>query len=72
MNREKPKEVRPKSQPEPDRASIMAAAQIIYGIVIFTSAWWLPEGSRQTGFFVFGFVTVLLGVLTAVMLTSKK
>lgn len=55
-----------------DRSTIMAAAQIIFGIIIFTSAWWLPEGSRQTGFYVFGFVTVLLGIVTAVMLTSKS
>lgn len=59
-------------KPASDRANIMAAAQIIFGIVIFTSAWWLPEGSRQTGLYVFGFVTVLLGIVTAVMLTSKK
>ncbi|MHB1390298.1 MAG: hypothetical protein ACYCXF_03555 [Thermoleophilia bacterium] len=55
-----------------DRANIMAAVQIIFGIVIFTSAWWLPEGSRQTGFYVFGFVTVLLGIVTAVMLTTRN
>ncbi len=55
-----------------DRATLMAAAQIIFGIVIFTSAWWLPEGSRQTGFYVFGFITVLLGIVTAVLLTSKR
>lgn len=55
-----------------DRANIMAAVQIIFGIVIFTSAWWLPEGSRQTGLYVFGFVTVLLGIITAVMLTTRN
>ncbi|MHB0866358.1 MAG: hypothetical protein ACYC6B_01140 [Thermoleophilia bacterium] len=55
-----------------DRSNIMAAVQIIFGIVIFTSAWWLPEGSRQTGLYVFGFVTVLLGIITAVMLTTRN
>lgn len=55
-----------------DRASIMAAAQIIFGIVIFTSAWWLPNDSRQTGLYVFGFLTVLLGVMIAVLLTSRN
>lgn len=55
-----------------DRANIMAAAQVIFGIIIFTSAWWIPEGSRQTGLYVFGFVTVLLGIATAILLTSKR
>lgn len=55
-----------------DRATIMAAIEIIFGIVIFTSAWWLPEGSRQTGLYVFGFITVLLGIVTAVLLTSRR
>lgn len=55
-----------------DRATIMAAIEIIFGIIIFTSAWWLPEGSRQTGLYVYGFITVLLGVVTAVLLTSRR
>lgn len=55
-----------------DRSTIMAAVEIIFGIIIFTSAWWLPEGSRQTGLYVFGFITVLLGIITAVVLTSKR
>jgi len=50
----------------------MAAIEIIFGIIIFTSAWWLPEGSRQTGLYVYGFITVLLGVVTAVLLTSRR
>lgn len=55
-----------------DRSNIVAAAQIIFGIVIFTSAWWLPESSRETALYVFGFVTVLIGIVTAIMLTSRR
>jgi hypothetical protein len=55
-----------------DRASIMAAAQIIFGIVIFSGAWWIPDDSRDAGFYIFGFITVLLGIATAVMLSSRR
>ncbi|MBE0428565.1 MAG: hypothetical protein IBX61_01680 [Thermoleophilia bacterium] len=54
------------------RANIMAAAQIIFGIVIFSAAWWVPEESRQTAFYIFGFITVLIGILSAVMLAPKS
>jgi uncharacterized membrane protein HdeD (DUF308 family) len=55
-----------------DPATLLAATQIVFGIVIFTSAWWLPEESRQTSLYVFGFLTVLMGILTAVLLSSRR
>ncbi len=56
-----------------DRATIMAAAQIIFGIVIFTSAWWLtPEQAGGTALYIFGFITVLLGIATGIFLSGKR
>ncbi len=55
-----------------DRATILAAIQILFGIVIFTSAWWLSSDQEKTAFYIFGFITVLLGIATFGLLTSKK
>ena len=55
-----------------DRATIMAAIQILFGIVIFTSAWWLSSGQEVTALYIFGFITVLLGIATFGLLTSKQ
>ena len=55
-----------------DRATILAAIQILFGIVIFTSAWWLSSDQEKTAFYIFGFITVLLGIATFGILTSKK
>ena len=55
------------------RATIVAAVQIIFGIVIFTSAWWLSaDQAKGTAMYVFGFITVLLGIVTWVFLSSKN
>ena len=55
------------------RATIVAAVQIIFGIVIFTSAWWLSaDQANGTAMYVFGFITVLLGIVTWVFLSSKN
>lgn len=54
-----------------DRGTIMAAAQIIFGIVMFTSAWWVGD-NYQTALYIFGFITVLLGIITSVLLTSRS
>jgi hypothetical protein len=55
-----------------DRATVLAAAQIIFGIIIFTSAWWLSYDQHQTALYIFGFITVLMGIVTGVLLTAKK
>ena len=55
-----------------DRANIMAVIQIMFGIIIVTSSFWLEDSKKGTVLFIFGFVTVLLGVVTGVRATSKK
>lgn len=55
-----------------DRATVLAAAQIIFGIIIFTSAWWLSHDQHQTALYIFGFITVLMGIATGVLLTARK
>ena len=55
-----------------DRATILAAIQILFGIVIFTSAWWLSSDQEKTAFYIFGFITVLLGIATFGLLTAKQ
>ena len=55
-----------------DRATVLAAIQILFGIIIFTSAWWLSGSQQETAFYIFGFITVLLGIATFGLLTSKK
>ena len=53
-------------------ATVMAGLQILFGTVIFTSRWWLSADQQGTGLLVFGFITVLVGVFTAVLLTPKS
>lgn len=55
-----------------DRANIMAVIQIMFGIIIFTSSFWLEDGQKGTALFIYGFITVLLGVVTGVLATSRK
>ena len=55
-----------------DRATIVAAAQIIFGIIIFTSAWWLSDSQKTTALYIFGFVTVLIGIAIFGLLTAKR
>ena len=56
-----------------DRATIMAAGQIIYGIVIFTSSWWLSaDQAKGTALYIYGFITVLLGIGTWVLFSSRR
>ncbi len=56
-----------------DRATIMAAVQIIFGIIIFTSAWWLSaEQAKGTALYIFGFITVLLGIGTGIFLSARR
>lgn len=62
-----------KKETKRDGATIMAAAQIIYGIVIFTSSWWLsPDQAKGAALYIYGFITVLLGIITWVMFSSKR
>jgi len=55
-----------------DRATVMAAVQIIFGIVIFTSTWWLSPEQKGTALYIFGFITVLMGILIWVMFSSRR
>ena len=55
-----------------DRAVLVAAVQIILGIIIFTSAWWVASSQYQSALYIFGFVTVLIGIATATLLTGKR
>jgi len=56
-----------------DRATVLAAVQIIFGIVIFTSAWWLSaDQAKDSALYIFGFMTVLLGIVTGIFLTSRR
>ncbi len=54
-----------------DRATIMATIEIIFGIAIFFSALLISDQSKGTALFVFGFITVLLGIVTRVLFFSK-
>lgn len=54
-----------------DFSSTMAGVQVILGIVIFTSAWW-AGGSYKTAFYIYGFITVLMGIVTSLALTSRR
>lgn len=54
-----------------NRATTIATIQVLFGIVIFTSAWWLNHDQHETALYVYGFVTVLIGIATATLLTSK-
>lgn len=56
-----------------DRATLMAAVQIIFGIVIFSSAWWLSaDQAKGSALYIFGFLTVLLGIATGIFLSSRR
>lgn len=55
-----------------NRAGILGTVLIIYGIVIFTSAWWVPDGNSDTAAYVFGFITVLLGIAIPAFLSTKE
>lgn len=53
-------------------ATVMAGLQILFGIIIFTSRWWLSTSQQGTGLLVYGFITVLVGVAIAVLLMPKS
>lgn len=54
-----------------DLSFTVAAVQVIFGTIIFTSAWWLGD-NYKTAIYIFGFITVLLGIITSLALTGKK
>ncbi len=54
-----------------DRATIMATIQVVFGIAIFFSALVISDQSKGTALFIFGFITVLLGILTRVLFFSR-
>ena len=54
-----------------DFSSTVAGAQVIFGIIIFTSAWWVGD-SYRTAFYIYGFFTVILGIITSISLTSRR
>lgn len=55
-----------------NRATTLATIQVIFGVVVFTSSWWLSNDQFQTALYIYGFVLVLLGIATGGLLTSKK
>ena len=54
-----------------NRAGTMGTILIIYGIVIFTSAWWVPEDNKDTAVYIIGFITVLLGIAAPAFLSPR-
>lgn len=55
-----------------NRATTLATIQVIFGVVVFTSSWWLSHDQFQTALYIYGFLLVLLGIATGGLLTSKK
>lgn len=55
-----------------NRATTLATIQVIFGIIVFTSSWWLAHDQHETALYIYGFVLVLLGIATGGLLTSKK
>ncbi|MEK7817133.1 MAG: hypothetical protein AAB281_02645 [Actinomycetota bacterium] len=55
-----------------NRATTIATIEVIFGVVIFTSAWWLSHDQHETALYIYGFVTVLMGIAIATLLTSKS
>lgn len=56
-----------------DRATLLAVVQIIFGMVIFSSAWWLSaDQAKGSALYIFGFMTVLLGIATGIFLSSRR
>jgi UDP-N-acetylmuramyl pentapeptide phosphotransferase/UDP-N-acetylglucosamine-1-phosphate transferase len=42
---------------------------IIFGIIIFTCAWWVPDNKVNSAFYIIGFITVILGVVAPAALS---
>jgi len=41
--------------------------------VIFTSSWWLSaDQAKGAALYIFGFITVLLGIATGIFLSTKR
>ncbi len=55
-----------------NRAGTMGTILIIYGIIIFTSAWWVPKGKEDTAAYVIGFITVLMGIAAPAFLSNRN
>ena len=53
------------------RAGKLGTLLIIYGIVIFTCAWWVPDDKNNSAFYIIGFITVLVGIAAPALLSSK-
>lgn len=55
-----------------NRAGTMGTILIIWGIIIFTSAWWVPDDKSDTAAYIIGFITVLLGIAAPAFLAPKR
>lgn len=55
-----------------NRAGTMGTILIIWGIIIFTSAWWVPESKGDTASYIIGFITVLLGIAAPAFLAQRN
>lgn len=54
-----------------DLSFTLAAVQVVFGTIIFTSPWWVGQ-NYKTALYIYGFITVLLGIVTSLALTSNK
>ena len=53
-----------------DLSRVIAGLQVILGMVVFTGAWWID--GNENALYIFGFLIVLLGIGTSLLLTSKR
>lgn len=72
MNKEeKNTRSRSKSRGRRSRGGTLGTILIIFGIIIFTSAWWVPQGSEDTAAYIIGFITVLIGIGAPAFLSPR-
>lgn len=56
-----------------DRSTVIATIQVILGVMFFGSGLLMTDVTKlKTALYVCGFVTVLLGIATALLLTPKR
>lgn len=56
-----------------DRSSILATIQVILGVIFFFTGLLLEDPTQlKTTVYICGFVFVLMGIATALLLTSKR
>ncbi len=68
---EKRREKRRRRSSGRSRAGTFGTILIVYGIIVFTSAWWVPQGNEDTAAYIFGFIIVLIGIAAPAVLASR-